>query len=256
MFDSVAFIGAGRVARIILGGWQRAGRLPAVIVAYDANPQAVQALQAQFPGVKAGALADAAGAHLVFAALPPPAMAEMLGAIAGHLRADAVLCSLAPKVKLAALGERLGGFARLARMNPNAPAIVGKGYNPIAFGAGLPPAERAALGSLLAPLGESPQVAEELLEAYAVISAMGPTYFGFQFAEVERLALSFGLDAGAASAAMRAMVQGTAQMLFGGELPQASALDLVPVRPMAEHEEAIRQMLRTQIGGVFARLTS
>ena len=256
MFESVSFIGSGRVARIMLGGWARAGVLPRKILVHDLNPQAVSALQAEFPSVSGATLDEAADVDLVFAALHPPMMAEMLVSIADKLKADAVLCSLAPKVKLATIKEKLGGFSRLARMNPNSPGIVGAGYNPVVFSDELPDAEREQLRTLLKPLGQSPQVAEHLLETYAVISAMGPTYFGFQFAEVAALAQTFGLDREAARQAMRAMLIGTADLLFASDVPQETALDLVPVRPLAEHEPEIKQMLQKQLSGIYTKLTS
>jgi pyrroline-5-carboxylate reductase len=255
MFDSISLIGSGRVARIMLGGWKRADALPSTILAFDANPAAVAALQADFPSVRAASLAETAGADLVFGALHPPAMPEMLAAIAGKLKEQALFCSLAPKIKLAVLKEKLGGFGRLARMNPNSPGIIGQGYNPIAFADDLPAAARQRLLALLRPLGKSPEVAENLIESYAVISAMGPTYFGFQFAEVERLAHSFGLDADAARKAMRAMLHGTADLLFASDLPREVVLDLVPVRPMADHEAEIARMLQQQLSGIYAKLT-
>ena len=141
-------------------------------------------------------------------------------------------------------------------MNPNSPSIVGEGYNPIAFADELPAVARDQVLALLKPLGQSPQVAENLLESYAVISAMGPTYFGFQFAELEALANSFGLDQQAARQAIQAMLVGTAKLLFASDLPTAKVLDLVPVRPMAEYEAQITQMFKKQVGGIFAKLTS
>lgn len=255
MFDSIGFIGAGRIARIILGGWKRAGALPATILAFDANPAALATLQAEFSVVKAASLEDAAGADFVFGALHPQAMPEMLASISGKLKEQAVFCSLAPKIKLATLKEKLGGFARLVRMNPNSPSIIGQGYNPIVFADELPAAHCDQVLALLRPLGKAPEVEEKLLESYAVISAMGPTYFGFQFAEVEALANSFGLDRKAACQAMQAMLVGTANLLFASDLPTAQVLDLVPVRPMAEHEADISQMLREKLGGVYAKLT-
>ena len=256
MFDSIGFIGAGRIVRIMLGGWQRANALPSNILTFDTNPDAIAALQAAYPGVKAASLAQVAGADLVFAALHPQAMPEMLVSISGKLKDQAVFCSLAPKIKLATLKEKLGGFARLARMNPNSPSIIGQGYNPIVFAGEVPAAVREALLALLKTLGQAPLVEENTLESYAVISAMGPTYFGFQYAEVEALANSFGLDRDAARQAMQAMLVGTANMLFASDLPTAQALDLVPVRPMAEHEAEITQMLRKQLGAIHAKLTS
>jgi len=256
MFDSISFIGSGRVARIMLGGWQRANALPHNILVHDTNAQAVSALQAEFPSAKSATLDEAAGADLVFAALHPPMMGETMASIAGKLKADAVLCSLSPKVKLAALKEKLGGFGRLVRMNPNSPSIIGEGYNPVAFADELPSDAREQLLALVKPLGQSPQVVENLLETYAVISAMGPTYFGFQFAEVEALAKSFGLGNAAARQALRAMLIGTADLLFASDVPREKALDLVPVRPMAEHEPEIKQMLQKQLGAIYAKLTT
>ena len=256
MFSTVSFIGAGRIARIMLGGWKKASALPPAVLVFDANPDAVAGLKADFPSVQAASLEEAARADLVFGALHPPAMSEMLSSIAGQLKEQAVFCSLASKIKLSVIKEKLGGFGRLARMNPNAPSIIGQGFNPIAFGGDLPKAARDQLLALLQPLGPSPEVAEQLLESYAVISAMGPTYFGFQFAEVENLAKSFGLDADAARKTMHAMLTGTADLLFSSDVPKAQALDLVPVRPMAAHEAEIVQMLQNQLGAIFGKLTS
>jgi len=255
MFDSIGFIGAGRIVRIILGGWKRAGTLPATILVFDTNPAAVAALKEEYSVVKGASLEEAAGADFVFGALHPQAMPEMLAGISGKLKDQAVFCSLAPKIRLATLKEKLGGFCRLVRMNPNSPSIIGQGYNPIVFADELPEAACDQVLALLKPLGKSPEVEEKLLESYAVISAMGPTYFGFQFAEVEAMAKSFGLDEEDARKAMQAMLVGTASMLFASDLPTPMVLDLVPVRPMAEHEAEISQMLREKLGGIYAKLT-
>lgn len=49
MFDSIGFIGAGRIAHIMLGGWQRAGTPLPAVHAYDQSVEAVAALQRAFP---------------------------------------------------------------------------------------------------------------------------------------------------------------------------------------------------------------
>jgi pyrroline-5-carboxylate reductase len=255
MCDTIGFIGAGRITRIMLEGWRRAGALPGRILVHDPNAAAVAALRG-VPGVVEATLAQAAAADLVFGALHPPALVESLPAIAAALRPGAVFDSLAPKVKLATLREKLGGFARLARQNPNAPSLVGQGYNPIAFDPGLPAADRDALLAFLAPLGQTPIVGEETLEAYAVISAMGPTYFWFQLQAVRELAQEFGLDRAAADAAVQAMIGGAAATLIDGPLPPAELMDLVPVRPLAEDEPVIRAALQNRLRAIHAKLRS
>lgn len=253
MHDSIGFLGAGRITRIMLDGWARAGSLPQRILVHDPSAAAVSALR-RFPQVVPATLEEAAGAGLVVAALHPPALIEALPRLAPALRPSAVLLSLAPKVTLATLREKLGGFARLARQNPNAPSIVGEGFNPIAFDPGLAAADRAALHTLLAPLGQTPEVEEAGIEAYAVISAMGPTYLWFQLQTLRELAREFGLAPAAADAAVGAMAKGAIATLLSGALAPAEVMDLVPVRPLAEDEPVIRDALERRARAVYQKL--
>jgi pyrroline-5-carboxylate reductase len=252
---SVGFIGAGRVARIMLGGWQRAQRLPHAVLACDQSSTAVAALVRTFPSVRASAPPEAAAADVVFAALHPAALTEALPVLAPHLKSDAIFCSLAPRLRLPTLIVGLGGFARVARMNPNAPSIVNAGFNPVAYGDGLPAAAREQLQALVAPLGMSPQVPDEHIETYAVISGIGPTYFWFQFEEVRARAEAFGLSPEEARRAVGAMLHGAVRVLLESGLPATEVLDLVPVRPLADDEPAIRAILRQRLDTMHQRLT-
>ena len=102
------------------------------------------------------------------------------GNVRSSLGAGSIVVSLAPKFTFVKLTGLLGGFARLARVIPNAPSVVGAGFNPVRLRLRCAPATRRRSSDLLVTLGECPEVAEEKLEAYAVLLAMGPTYFWFQ----------------------------------------------------------------------------
>ena len=136
---SIGFIGGGRVARILLGGLERAGASPATCVVSDTDTDVLDALKSRFPGIRTVGddIAEPARQEIVFGALHPPAMKEALPRIGENLRPDAVFVSLAPVIRLPALKSALGGFDRIARMIPNAPSILGSGFNPIAFSAGI-----------------------------------------------------------------------------------------------------------------------
>ena len=170
---SIGFIGSGRIARIMLEGWKRAGALPATIKVHDTTPELAAALAAKYPGVVPATLAEVARQSIVVVGLHPPIAAEVLPRIAAELRPDAIVLSLAPKLRFAKLTELLGGFSRLARQNPNAPSIIDHGYNPIAFADTLDAAGRQTLRTLLEPLGACPEVDEHTIEAYALISCYG-----------------------------------------------------------------------------------
>jgi len=253
--ESVGFVGGGRVARIMLEGWQRARALPDRVVVSDPIQDSLDALKSRFPSieVRLGDNRAAAGEQLVFLGLHPPAFADSVPSLASVLRPDAIVVSLAPKVTIARLSGLLGGFDRIARVIPNAPSVVGSGFNPVAFGMALGERERDAVLDLLAPLGASPVVEEATLEAYAITAAMGPTYLWFQLYELRELGRSFGLSDDAASTAVEQMALGALDTMNAALTP-AEVMDLVPVRPLAEFEPAVLEQYRTRLGAVMERI--
>jgi pyrroline-5-carboxylate reductase len=115
-------------------------------------------------------------------------------------------------------------------------------------------ADRTTLKVLLAPLGESPEVAEEKIEAYAVFTAMGPTYLWFQMQALRKLAVSFGLTAAEAAAGLKCMVTGAVGTLVDSGLAPADVMDLVPVKPLAEMEPQVLELYRTRLPALFQKI--
>ena len=98
-------------------------------------------------------------------------------------------------------------------------------------------------------------VPEETLEAYAILTAMGPTYFWFQWQALRDLAGAFGLSSEATDRALRAMLDGAIRTLFDAGLTPEQVMDLVPVKPLAEAEPQILRVYRETLPGLHARLT-
>ena len=252
---TIGFLGGGRIARIFLEGWTRANQLPARIVVADPNAETLARLKARFPVIETTAdLAVAAAQDVVFLATHPPALTEATGRAAAALKPTAILVSLAPKFTIAKLAVLLGGFSRIARSNPNAPSIIGGGMNPIVFSSVLSAADRATIHTLFAPLGESPEVSEEKIEAYAVFTAMGPTYLWFQMQALREIAVSFGLTAAEADAGLKRMVVGAVGTLVDSGLAPADVMDLVPVKPLAEMEPQVLDLYRTRLPALFQKI--
>lgn len=251
---TIGFIGAGRITRIFLEGWKRQGRLPAQIFVTDSNAEASARLKAAHPGVVVADVGTVAAQDIVFLAVHPPVMADVLGGIKGAVKPGAIVVSLAPKFTLARLGDLLGGFNRLARVIPNAPSIVGLGFNPVCFAASLAESDRASLTALLQPLGESPEVAESKLEGYALLTGMGPTYLWFQLQALREVVSGFGLSEADITPAMKRMVCGTARTLLESGLTPAEVMDLVPVKPLAEMEAQVSELYRTRLPALHQKI--
>jgi len=251
---TVGFIGGGRAARILLGGFRNAGAEFAGVVVSEPETAAREKLRTVCPEASFGGIEEAASQDLVFLAVHPPVAAEAAGAARAALRSEAFLVSLAPKITLARLGELLGGFERMARMIPNAPSLIGEGWNPIAFHPAAPEREKASLRELLAGLGECPETEEGRLEAYAMLTGMGPTYFWFQFRVLAELAEKFGLDPEKAAPALERTACGAAKLFFSAGLSPEEVADLVPVKPLAPDEPAIAEAYRKRLPALFEKI--
>ncbi len=253
--QTLGFIGGGRITRIFLEGWQRANAVPAHIVVSDRDADTLARLKVRFPGVQTTADNPVAAAQdIVFVAVHPPAMGEVVAGIRGSLKPGAIVVSLAPKFTVARLTELLGGFARLARVIANAPSVVNFGFNPVTFGSALTPAEKAGLGALLSPLGECPEVAEDKLEAYAVLTAMGPTYLWFQLQALREVAAGFGLSETEIAPALKRMVCGAARTLLESGMTPPEVMDLIPVKPLAEMEAQVADAYRTRLPALYQKI--
>ena len=254
--ETVGFIGAGRIARIMIEGWSRAGKLPHRIVVYDIDTTKRRRAGGGLcrrSSVRPGHHGGAGCRHC------RRASAGRGRGAAGAVAAPAPGCHpvvAGAETALCQLTDMLGGFTRIARQNPNAPSILGHGYNPIAYADGLDADGRRALIDLLRPLGECPEVAEETIEAYALISAMGPTYLWFQLGLLRSLGVQFGLSETAARQAVAKMAHGAVSTLLESDLPPEQVLDLVPVKPLAGDEAAIAAIYRSRLEPLYAKLTA
>jgi len=253
---TLGFVGGGRITRILLEGWQRQKQLPARIVVSDCNAETLAKLKGRFPAIETapGNSAHSASQDIVLLAVHPPVMAEVAAGIKGSLKPGALVVSLAPKFTIAKLTELLGGFARLARVIPNAPSVIALGFNPVAFGPALTAADKAEVTNLLTPLGECPEVNEAKLEVYALLTGMGPTYLWFQLQTLRELAIGFGLSDTEVVPAMKRMVCGAARTLLESGLTPSEVMDLIPVKPLAEMEPQVAEMYRTRLPALFQKI--
>jgi pyrroline-5-carboxylate reductase len=108
---------------------------------------------------------------------------------------------------------------------------------------------------LLSPLGESPEVKESSLEAYAITAAMGPTYLWFQLYKLAELSNQFGLTEKETSIAITNMVNGSVDLMFSSYTKE-EVLDLIPVKPIGEYETEILDAYDRKLRGLYEKLTS
>ncbi len=249
----VGFIGGGRVVRVLVGGWRHASALSFPVLVNEPDDKAFAQLADACPEVRRASLGEVAAADVVFLALHPPVLASVVPALRPSLNPQAIVVSLAPKIPIVTLTAGLG-TSRVVRMIPNAPSIIGQGFNPITIAGVLDAAGRQRLSALFAPWGVWPEVEERDLEAYAILTGMGPTYFWFQWQALRDVAGQMGMSADRADDALRHMLDGALATLLQSGLTPAGVMDLIPVRPLEAIEPSVSAAYREALPALFAKI--
>jgi pyrroline-5-carboxylate reductase len=257
MNKSFGFIGGGRIVKILLQALENKDKLPARIIVSDTNEEVLTKLKQKFPQVTiAGNNTEPAKCDYVFISLHPPVFINVLNEIKESVRPESVIVSLAPKISIEKIQSILAQSKNVVRMIPNAPSYINKGYNPVAFSKEFSAEQKIELGKIFSVFGEFPEVNEYNLEAYAITAAMGPTYLWFQLEQLKELGASFGLSEDELKATIPAMVKGAIDTMFESGLTIENVIDLVPVKPLAEDEPAIKNIYKTKLETLFAKLKS
>ncbi|MCX7710237.1 MAG: NAD(P)-binding domain-containing protein [Clostridia bacterium] len=256
MNKTVGFIGGGRITRIFLESFKRSGINLNSIVVSDSNPDVLKRLTEEFPEVTAiqNGNRQAIEKDIVFIALHPPVLAGTLEELKMDVPPNSVIVSLAPKLTISRLSELSNGAAKVVRMIPNAPSVIGKGFNPVTYSAGVSEADKKVLDVLFTALGEYRIVPEKNLEAYAVLTAMGPTYLWFQLYELKEIVKDFGLSNEEAEEGIKSMMLGAIATMFEAGLSSEKVIDLIPSKPLADQEEVIKSIYREKLNAIYQKI--
>ncbi len=252
--NSIGFIGGGRVTKILLQGFKNKNIKFEKVVVADTNPEVLANLKKQFPEIETDDAKSAAVQNIVFIALHPPVLMDTLESVKGDVKADSIVISLAPKINLPKLSLKLGHVKNLARLIPNATSYVNKGYNPVTFSASFDKGGKQEVMNLLKVLGYTFEVSEEKLESYAIMSAMLPTYFWFQWRELADIGAKIGLNDKEARESINQTIIASLDLMYKSGLSAQEVIDLIPVKPIGEHEPQIAEIYKTKLIGLFEKI--
>ena len=254
MNKSIGFIGGGRVTKILLQGFKNKNVLSGKVVVNDTNPEVLAKLKKQFPEVDFSDAKAAAGQDIVFIALHPPVVMDALELVKNDVKSDAVVVSLAPKINLPKLSMKLAHVKNLARLIPNATSYINEGYNPVTFVSGFDPVMKKEVTDFLSSLGTTFEVSEEKLESYAIMSAMLPTYFWFQWRELAEIGKKIGLSDEESKKSIYETIIASLDLMYKSGLSASEVIDLIPVKPIGEHEQQIAEIYKTKLIGLFEKI--
>jgi pyrroline-5-carboxylate reductase len=254
MKKSIGFIGGGRVTKILLQGFTNKKVEFVKVLVADTNPEVLANLKQDFPEVEGTDAKTAAGQDIVFISLHPPVVMNILELIKADVKPDATVISLAPKINIANISSKLSHVKNIARLIPNATSYINEGYNPVCYSGSFEKGEKKEIMDMLSLLGTTFEVAEEKLESYAIISAMLPTYFWFQWKELAEIGQKIGLSEIESNSSIHETLYASLNLMYKSGLTAQEVMDLIPVKPIGEHESQITEIFNTKLIGLFEKI--
>jgi pyrroline-5-carboxylate reductase len=212
----IGFLGAGKMATALARGFVNAELVfPREIMASDPYESARQHFATDVGAPVTAANAEVADfATVLILATKPDQVPAVLAEIHPHFTAKHLLISIAAGVPLAKLEAALPAGARVIRVMPNTPALIGAGASAYAAGKNAAPGDAEVAGKLLSAVGLALPVKEGLLDAVTGLSGSGPAY-AYQFIEaLSDGGVASGLPRDVATKLAAQTVLGAAKMIL------------------------------------------
>lgn len=236
----IAFIGAGNMARAIIGGLLENGFAAANIWAAEPDASRLQDLAEQGLKTTSDNNEAVAAADMVILAVKP----QIMQAVASEL-ADAaqkhqpLFVSIAAGISLDALDRWLGGNAAVVRCMPNTPSLVQTGASGLFANARVNEQQRNLATQAMEAVGIALWVQNEAeLDVVTAISGSGPAYYFLMMEAMTAAGAKLGLSEETARGLTLQTALGAARMASSSDVDAAELRRRV-TSPKGTTEQAI-----------------
>ena len=259
---TIAFLGAGSMARAVLAGLLK----PSVTVTGGiraTNRSTAKAAElAGTDGVTAWATETepnanrlaVAGAGIVIVAVKPAMVPDLLDEIADSLEPGTLVLSVAAGVTIATFEKHLPDSVAVIRSMPNTPAVVGMAVTGLSAGTRSTDEQLALARALFETVGEVLVVPETKLDALSTISGSGPAYVFYLIEQLTQTAIDKGFTAEEAATMVNGTFLGASALLAVSDLGPGELRRQV-TSPKGTTERAVQQLETGDVKGLFDKAT-
>jgi pyrroline-5-carboxylate reductase len=250
---TIGFLGAGKMGTALAKGFMNAGLIKAAQVMASAPSEATRIAFKGNIGAKVtmSNVEVTKFASVLVLAVKPYQVADVLMEIRGSFT-NQLLVSLAAGIPIAKLTAALNPEARIVRVVPNTPALVGTAASAFSLGPTATPEDGRLVEKLLSSVGIALRVKEYLLDAVTGLSGSGPAYVYLMIEALSDGGVASGLPRDVATKLAAQMVFGSAKMVLETGLHPGELKDMV-TSPGGTTIEGLHELEK---GGVRAALIS
>jgi pyrroline-5-carboxylate reductase len=226
---TLGFIGAGKMATALAGGFLKAKLVSEQQVLASDPSESARSGFAKETGSRTTVsnLEVAKFGRVLFLAVKPVQVQEVLSEVSAGFTSDRLLISVAAGVSLASLQRGLPAGARVIRVMPNTPALVGASASAFALGQSATREDGDLAQRLLGTVGLAFELKESLLDAVTGLSGSGPAYVYLMIEALSDGGVAAGLPRDTATRLAAQTVLGGAKMVIETGLHPAALKDMV-----------------------------
>ena len=250
----IAFIGAGNMAKAIIGGLVEEGFLRADISASGPRIETLVKVADEFGiAISTDNAATAAKADVIILAVKPQILKEVALALRDSLGHKPLIISVAAGITTQSLANWLGEDQAIVRCMPNTPSQLRAGASGLFANAHVSPAQRSHANSILGAVGIVQWLDEEkLLNAVTAVSGSGPAYFFLMMEAMIDAGEKMGLSRDCATELTLQTALGAA-MLAKESSCDVAELRLRVMSPKGTTEQAILSFEKDDIRAIYLR---
>lgn len=191
----IGFIGCGKMASAIIKGILKSGISPQNVIASEITLELAEK-QSKELGIKVYAdnKSVAKYSDVIFLAVKPHFIKDVLDEIMPDLSSGKLIVSIAAGISTSAIEEKIGSKPRVIRVMPNTPAVVLEGMSGICAGKFATDNDVEFIVSLLSGIGQCVVLNEDKIDILTAISGSGPAFFYKIFDEIALAGEKMGLD--------------------------------------------------------------
>lgn len=216
MDKTIGFIGAGKMATAIIKGLLRSGLFDDKhIIASEPNKDYAHKVEKEL-GIKIvhNNREAAAEADILLLAVKPFVVKEVLTEIEDKIDDSKLIITIAAGISSSRVQEILEKEARVVKVMPNTPALLGEGMSAVCKGEHATQEDFECVKEIFSKVGKVVEADEKDIDAITGVSGSGPAFYYYIINQIAKAGEKLGLDYKTALKLSAQTALGSARMIL------------------------------------------
>ena len=212
----IGFIGVGNMGGAILKGLtEKDGHIKKDVLAFDTDSGKLKEKAEAYGVACCGSVEELVGkSDTIILGVKPNSFEEVMPQIAKAYHCNKTLISMAAGVSISFIEKYLGAGAKIIRIMPNTPAMVGEAMTAVSGNKNITAAGMKQALAIFESIGKAAEVPEELIHCVIGVSGSSPAYTYMYIDALAKSAVKNGMERGQALTFAAQSVLGAAKMVL------------------------------------------